>query len=96
MMQKRNLGNNGLEVSAIGLGCMGMSFGYGPAKDKKEMISVIRAAAGTTKPNRLEENLGGATIELTSVDVRRITAAASAIKVQGARYPEASERMTGR
>ena len=43
-MQKRKLGkNNPLEVSAIGLGCMGMSFGYGPAKDKNEMISLIRA-----------------------------------------------------
>src|SRR5207344_1519749 len=43
-MQKRKLGKSGLEVSAIGLGCMGMSFGYGPAKDKQEMIAVIRAA----------------------------------------------------
>ena len=43
-MQKRKLGNSGLEVSAIGLGCMGMSFGYGPAGDKQEMIAVIRAA----------------------------------------------------
>ena len=43
-MQKRKLGTRGLEVSAIGLGCMGMSFGYGPAKDKEEMIPVIRAA----------------------------------------------------
>lgn len=43
-MQKRKLGSSGLEVSAIGLGCMGMSFGYGPAKDKQEMIPVIRAA----------------------------------------------------
>src|SRR5882757_9751707 len=43
-MQKRKLGKSGLEVSAIGLGCMGMSFGYGPAKDKHEMIPVIRAA----------------------------------------------------
>jgi aryl-alcohol dehydrogenase-like predicted oxidoreductase len=43
-MQKRKLGNGGLEVSAIGLGCMGMSFGYGPPKDKREMIPVIRAA----------------------------------------------------
>jgi aryl-alcohol dehydrogenase-like predicted oxidoreductase len=42
-MQKRKLGND-LEVSAIGLGCMGMSFGYGPPKDKREMISLIRAA----------------------------------------------------
>ena len=43
-MQKRKLGKSNLEVSAIGLGCMGMSFGYGPAGDKREMISVIRAA----------------------------------------------------
>lgn len=42
-MKKRKLGNN-LEVSAIGLGCMGMSFGYGPAGEKSEMIKVIRAA----------------------------------------------------
>ena len=44
-MQKRKLGKSGLEVSAIGLGCMGMSFSYGPAKDKQEMIPVIRGAA---------------------------------------------------
>ncbi|MBV8572524.1 MAG: aldo/keto reductase [Acidobacteriaceae bacterium] len=43
-MQDRKLGRNGLEVSAIGLGCMGMSFGYGPAADKHEMISLIRSA----------------------------------------------------
>ena len=42
-MQKRKLGKN-LEVSAIGLGCMGMSFGYGPPKEKNEMVSLIRAA----------------------------------------------------
>jgi aryl-alcohol dehydrogenase-like predicted oxidoreductase len=43
-MQKRKLGKSNLEVSALGLGCMGMSFAFGPAGDKKEMISVIRAA----------------------------------------------------
>src|ERR1017187_8163353 len=43
-MQKRKLGCSNLEVSALGLGCMGMSFGFGPASDKQEMISVIRAA----------------------------------------------------
>jgi aryl-alcohol dehydrogenase-like predicted oxidoreductase len=43
-MQKRKLGKSNLEVSAIGLGCMGMSFSYGPPGDKQEMISVIRAA----------------------------------------------------
>ena len=43
-MQKRKLGKSGLEVSALGLGCMGMSFGLGPAKNKQEMISLIRSA----------------------------------------------------
>ena len=43
-MQKRKLGKSNLEVSALGLGCMGMSFGYGPAVDKQQGISVIRAA----------------------------------------------------
>ncbi|HVB33964.1 MAG TPA: aldo/keto reductase [Patescibacteria group bacterium] len=43
-MQKRRLGNSGLEVSALGFGCMGMSFAYGPAGDKREMISLLRAA----------------------------------------------------
>ena len=44
-IKKRKLGKGGLEVSALGLGCMGMSYGYGPAGDKKEMIAVIRSAA---------------------------------------------------
>jgi len=44
-VQKRQLGNSGLEVSAIGLGCMGMSTNYGPASNRQEMIAVIRAAA---------------------------------------------------
>src|SRR6185312_9561405 len=43
-MQKRMLGNSGLKVSAIGLGCMGLSFGYGPAVEKQDGISLIRAA----------------------------------------------------
>jgi aryl-alcohol dehydrogenase-like predicted oxidoreductase len=42
-MQKRELGNSNLEVSSLGLGCMGMSYGYGPAADKQEMNSLIRA-----------------------------------------------------
>lgn len=44
-MKKRKLGNSNLEVSALGLGCMGMSYGYGPPADKQEMISLIRTAA---------------------------------------------------
>src|SRR5271157_5281954 len=43
-MQKRKLGKSGLEVSALGLGCMGMSFSYGPPKDKREMTVLLRAA----------------------------------------------------
>src|SRR6476661_3184289 len=43
-MQKRKLGKSGLEVSALGLGCMGLSFGYGPAVDRQQGIALIRAA----------------------------------------------------
>ena len=43
-MQKRTLGKSGLEVSALGLGCMGLSFGYGPATEKEQAIKLIRAA----------------------------------------------------
>ena len=43
-MRNRKLGKSGLEVSAIGLGCMGLSFGYGPAVDKQEGIALIRSA----------------------------------------------------
>jgi aryl-alcohol dehydrogenase-like predicted oxidoreductase len=43
-MEKRQLGKSGLEVSALGLGCMGMSYGYGPASDRQEMIALIRSA----------------------------------------------------
>src|SRR3954462_9027963 len=43
-MRKRRLGRSGLEVSAIGLGCMGLSYGYGPATDRQDAIKLIRAA----------------------------------------------------
>jgi len=43
-MQKRTLGNGNLEVSAIGMGCMGLSYGYGPATDKPRAIALIRSA----------------------------------------------------
>ena len=161
-MQKRKLGRSDLEVSAIGLGCMGMSHGYGPAADKQEMISLLRTAVdrgvtffdtaevygpfenedlvgealspfagrvviatkfgikidpatkqqialawllaqkpwivpipGTTKRSRLEENLGAAAVALTPDDLREIEKAASAIAIQGARYPEHLEKRTG-
>ncbi|RPJ86083.1 MAG: aldo/keto reductase, partial [Acidobacteria bacterium] len=51
---------------------------------------------GTTKLHRLEENLGGAAIELTADDLRDITSAASKIEIQGARYPEHLQRLVGR
>jgi aryl-alcohol dehydrogenase-like predicted oxidoreductase len=43
-MEKRKLGTSDLEVSAVGLGCMGMSYGYGPAGDRQEMIALLRSA----------------------------------------------------
>src|SRR3569623_1493403 len=43
-MKKRKLGKSGLQVSALGLGCMGLSFGYGPATEKQDAINLIRAA----------------------------------------------------
>jgi aryl-alcohol dehydrogenase-like predicted oxidoreductase len=51
---------------------------------------------GTTKLNRLEENIGAAAVELTSDDLREINGAASEVTVQGARYPENLEQMTNR
>jgi len=51
---------------------------------------------GTTKPNRLEENIGAVAIELTPDDLREIDSAASKVTVEGARYPEKLEQMTGR
>jgi aryl-alcohol dehydrogenase-like predicted oxidoreductase len=69
-MQKRKIGNSGLEVSALGLGCMGLSFGYGPATDKQDAIHLIRKAfelgvtffdsAEAYGPNTNEELLGEA------------------------------------
>lgn len=182
-MQKRTLGRSGLEVSALGLGCMGMSFGYGPAADKSAMMALLRAAVergvtffdtaeaygpftneellgealaplrnrvviatkfgftfgeprgldsrpaqikavaeaslrrlrlytidlfyqhrvdpdvpipGTTKLHRLEENLGATALALPPADIGAIEAAAARVSVQGDRYPEQLEKMTGR
>ena len=187
-MQKRQLGKSNLEVSAIGLGCMGMSVMYGPPKDKQEMISVIRSAVelgvtffdtaevygpfvneelvgealapvreqvviatkfgfafdsagkqvgmdtnrplvdlletiaqpkkatpaqialawvlarkpwivpipGTTRLQRLQENVAAASIELSEEDLREIEKATSEITVEGARYSEGAQRMINR
>ena len=88
-MQTRRLGKSNLEVSALGLGCMGLSYGYGPATDKQKAISLIRSAVerGVTffdtaeayGPFTNEELLGDALAPFT----------------QGARYPEELERRTG-
>jgi aryl-alcohol dehydrogenase-like predicted oxidoreductase len=51
---------------------------------------------GTTKLSRVEENMGGADVELTAADLRDIESAASSVKVMGARYPEHLDRLTGR
>ena len=87
-MQKRTLGsgNSSLEVSAMGLGCIGMSHSYAPFPDKQEMIALIRSAV----------ELGAVAVQLTPDDLREIESAASKITVQGARYPEHLEQMTGR
>jgi len=197
-MQKRKLGNSGLEVSALGLGCMGLSYGYGPAIEKSEAIKLIRAAfdggvtffdtaeaygptleelgigfvpfsplgkgfltgaisektefdksdfrnvvprfsaearkanqalvdelgriaeqkkatkaqialawllaqrpwivpiPGTTKLHRLEENLGGVSVELTREDLKAINDTISAIEVQGERYPASLQNLVNR
>ena len=80
-MNQRTLGNSNLTVSALGLGCMGMSSGYGPAGEKQAMISVIRAAV---------EN------GVTFFDTAEINAASDKIKFQGARYPENLQKLVGR
>jgi aryl-alcohol dehydrogenase-like predicted oxidoreductase len=163
-MQTRRLGNSNLEVSAVGLGCMGMTFSYGARPDHNEMITLLRAAVergvtffdtaevygplnnevlrrgpearkanqalvdllgrigalkkatpaqialawllaqkawivpipGTTKRHRFEENIAAGNVLLTPEDLREIDRAASQIDVQGERYPEALEQLTGR
>jgi aryl-alcohol dehydrogenase-like predicted oxidoreductase len=87
-MEKRTLGSNGLEVSAVGLGCMSMTGGYSDRPDRQEMISLIRAAMdrGVTFFDTAEIYGPYANEELED--------AASKIQVQGGRYSEAAEPMT--
>ena len=104
-MQKRKPGNSNLEGSALGLGCMGMTFSYGPVADKQEMIALawllaqkpwIVPTPGTRKLERLDENIGAAAVTLTPDDLREIESVAAKITEHGARYPEHLEQMTGR
>ena len=108
-MQKRRLGTSGLEVSAIGLGCQALVDLLGSIAARKEATPGQVALAwllaqkpwivpipGTRRLERLDENIGAVDVDLTSDDLREIEGAASKIEVQGARYPEHLERMTGR
>ena len=90
-MQTRMLGSSGLEVSALGLGCMGIALAWLLAQ--KPWIVPI---PGTTKLHRLDENLGAAAVELTPGELREIRSAAAEIMVHGARYSESSQRMIDR
>ena len=102
-MQKRTLGRDGLEVSALGFGCMGISFGYGQPTTREDGIAIIRAAvdAGVTffetaeayGPFANEELVGD---ELTTDDLREIDREGSRIEAHGARYPEHLQKMVGR
>lgn len=93
-MQKRTLGTGGLEVSALGLGCMGMSFSYGPPKDKKEMTALLHAAVnrGVTFFDTAE--VYGPLI--TNEDVQTLEEASSRVKVEGARYSPFHQALVGR
>jgi predicted aldo/keto reductase-like oxidoreductase len=84
-MEKRKLGKSGLEVSALGFGCMGMSWSYGPPKDKGEMTALLHAAVDR-----------GVTFFDTAEEVAALEEASSQVKLEGARYPKFHEQLVGR
>ena len=92
-MRQRILGTNGLQVSALGFGCMGISQSYGQPLDRADGIAIIRAAvdAGVTFFDTAE--VYG---PYTNDDLRDIDRAALQIEVHGARYPEHLQKMVDR
>jgi hypothetical protein len=89
-MQKRRLGTSGLEVSALGFGCIGISFGYGPATTREAGAGARDSAHARGVGDRLRA------VQLTADDLREIEGAVSKIEVHGARYSEAAQKMVGR
>lgn len=97
-MKTRTLGQSGLTVSALGLGCMGMSMNYGAPRALSWLLArrpYIVPIPGTTKPHRLEENIGAAEIVLTAAELADIQTALDGLEVAGHRYTAASEAMVG-
>ncbi|MEN4761051.1 aldo/keto reductase [Chryseobacterium sp. C39-AII1] len=142
-MKTRTLGKSGLEVSALGLGCMGLIFGYGSATPENEAIDFrnivprfseenrkanqalvdlvkdiaieknatpaqvalawllaqkpwIAPIPGTTKIHRLEENVGGAALDLSVDDLAKIQNALQTIEIVGERYPQHLQARVGK
>jgi aryl-alcohol dehydrogenase-like predicted oxidoreductase len=97
-MQKRKLGKSNLEVSALGLGCMGMSWSYGPPKDKREMTALLHAAVerGITFFDTAEVYGPLTNEELVGEALAQFRGKVVHIKLEGARYPEFHEKLVGR